>query len=92
LDIPLDTDDKDELGLCRHVVGTFLLAETCKTDSLALRLTVFLDVGFGPLEDDLSLLLVFLSKVSRYLEETCSARIDVEAMVQSRKMVNKTTA
>ena len=68
MDIPLDTDNKDQLGLSRDIVGTFLLAQAGKADLLALCITVLLDVGFGALEDDTTLLLVGLGeKQSAYV-------------------------
>ena len=57
---PLDTDNKDQFGLIRDVEVSFMTSNTSKTDLFTLRITVFLDVGFGALEDDSALLLVGL--------------------------------
>jgi len=60
MNLPLDTDNEDQLGLGRHVVGTRLLGLAGKADPLTLLVAVLLDVGLGPLEDDAALLLVGL--------------------------------
>jgi hypothetical protein len=57
---PLDADHEDELGFSGDIVRAFLLANAGKADLFALSITVFLDVGFGTLEDDFPLLLVGL--------------------------------
>jgi hypothetical protein len=64
IDIPLDTDDKDQLGLLGNVEGTGLAALASKADLLALCIAVLLDVGLGTLEDDTTLLLVGLCNIS----------------------------
>jgi len=56
----LDTDNKDQLLLSRDVEGVVLLGNTSKTDLLTLRVTIFLDVLLGTLEDDTTLLLLSL--------------------------------
>lgn len=48
---PFNTDNEDQLGFGRDVVGAFLLAQARQAYFLALGITVFLDVGLGPLED-----------------------------------------
>lgn len=58
--IPLDTDDEDELGLLRDVELAALLGNASKTDLLTLSIAVLLDVLLGTLEDDTTLLLVGL--------------------------------
>lgn len=58
--IPLDTDNEDQLGLVSNVEATLLLAQTSKADLLALSIAVLLDVGLGALENDGALLLVGL--------------------------------
>jgi hypothetical protein len=62
-DIPLDTDDKDQLGLFGNVEGAGLAALASKADLLTLRIAVLLDVGLGTLEDDTTLLLVGLLSI-----------------------------
>lgn len=56
----LDTDNEDELGLCRHVVAALRLGNTAKTDLLTLEVAVLLHVRLGALEDGLTLALVLL--------------------------------
>jgi hypothetical protein len=64
--LPLDTDQEDQLGLGRDVEGALLLGNAGKTDLLALGIPVLLDVLLSPLEDDATLLLVDLvARVSR---------------------------
>ena len=54
-DVPPDSDDKVNLGLCWNVEVTNLAGSTLQADLLPLFREVLLDVGLGPLEDDLSL-------------------------------------
>lgn len=54
---PLDTDNENQFGLSWNVKRTLLLGEACKTNLLALTITVLLDVLLGALEDDFTLLL-----------------------------------
>lgn len=56
----LDADDEGEFWLCRDVVGAFLLGDAREANLLTLGIAVFLDVGFGPLEDVRALLLLLL--------------------------------
>jgi hypothetical protein len=58
--IPLDTDNKGELGLGRDVEGVVPLCGTLGLDNVALGLDVLLVVLLGALEDGLALLLVGL--------------------------------
>jgi hypothetical protein len=58
--LPLDTDNEDQLGLLRNVEVTLLASNASQTDLLALGIAVLLDVRFGALEDDGTLLLVGL--------------------------------
>ena len=58
--IPLDTDDKGELGVGGHVEGVVPLCGTLGVDNVALSLDVLLVVLLGALEDGLALLLVGL--------------------------------
>jgi hypothetical protein len=58
--LPLDTDNKDQLLLGWDVEGAILLGETLKTDLLTLLVTVLLDVLLGALENDTTLLLLGL--------------------------------
>lgn len=58
--IPLDTDDEDQLGLLRHVELAALLGNTSEANLLALGIAVLLDVLLGTLEDDATLLFVGL--------------------------------
>lgn len=57
---PFDADDEDQLGLARHVEVAFLLGEAREANLLALCISVFLNIGFGALEDDSTLLLLGL--------------------------------
>jgi hypothetical protein len=59
-DLPLDTDQEDQLGLGRDVESALLLGSAGKANLLALGFTVLLDVLLSTLEDDLTLLLVGL--------------------------------
>ena len=63
IDIPLDADNEDDLGLGRDVVRAGLLSLTSKADLLTLLVAVLLDVRLGTLEDDLALLLVGLIQI-----------------------------
>lgn len=58
--IPLDTDDEDQLGLSRDVGRVGLLGGAEKTDLLTLGTAVLLNVLLSTLEDDATLLLVGL--------------------------------
>lgn len=58
--LPLDPDDEDKFGLGGDVVGAFLLTQAGETDLLALCIAVLLDIRFGTLEDDATLLLLGL--------------------------------
>ena len=49
-DLPLDSEDKDKLGLGRDVEGPFLLAQAAEADLLTLGIAIFLGIGLGPLE------------------------------------------
>jgi len=60
LDLPLDTDNEDQLLLSWDVERVVLLGNTGKTNLLALSITVFLDVLLSTLEDDTTLLLLGL--------------------------------
>lgn len=44
MNVPLDTDHEDQLGLVRNVERAVLLANTGKADLLALSITEFLDI------------------------------------------------
>ncbi len=56
-DLPLNTDDKDQLLYRWDVESIVLFGHAGKTNLLALGITVLLDVLLGPLEDDGALLL-----------------------------------
>lgn len=58
--IPLDTDDEDQLRLSRDVELAALLGDTSQADLLALCIAVLLNVLLSTLEDDATLLLVGL--------------------------------
>jgi hypothetical protein len=60
VDLPLDTDNEDQLLLSWDVEGVILLRNTGKTNLLTLCITVLLDVLLGTLEDDTTLLLLGL--------------------------------
>lgn len=59
-DLPLDTDQEDELGLSGDVEGSLLLGDAGQPDLLTLGIAVLLHVLLGTLEDDGTLLLVRL--------------------------------
>jgi hypothetical protein len=59
-DIPLDTDDKGELGLSGDEEGVVPLRGALGVDDIALGLDVLLVVLLGALEDGVALLLVGL--------------------------------
>jgi hypothetical protein len=56
-DIPLDTDNEDQLLLSGDVEGVVLLGQAGKTNLLTLCIAVLLDVLLSTLEDDTTLLL-----------------------------------
>jgi hypothetical protein len=58
--LPLDTDNEDQLRLSWDVEGSLFLGHTVETDLLTLFVTVLLDVLLGTLEDNLTLCLVGL--------------------------------
>ena len=59
-DLPLDTDNEDQLLLGRDIEGAILLGQAVEADLLALLVTVLLHVLLGTLEDDTALLLLGL--------------------------------
>jgi hypothetical protein len=59
-DIPLDTDNEDQLWLVINVEVTLLAGSAGQADLLTLSIAVLLDVGLGALEDNTTLLLVGL--------------------------------
>lgn len=59
-DLPLDTDDEDQVGLRGDVELAALLGNTAEADLLALCIAVLLNVLLSTLEDDATLLLVGL--------------------------------
>lgn len=60
--VPLDTDNKGELGLSRDVERVVALGGPLSLDDVPLGLDVLLVVLGGPLLDDLALLLAGLRK------------------------------
>lgn len=58
--IPLDTDNEDQLGLIINVEVALLAGSAGQADLLTLCVAVLLDVGLSTLEDDTALLLVGL--------------------------------
>ena len=58
--LPLNTDNKNELRLARHVKVAFLLRKSGEADLLALLIAIFFDILLGALEDDSTLLLLGL--------------------------------
>ena len=58
--LPLDSDNEDQFRLLINKEVTLLSAQASKSDLLTLRITVFLDIGLGTLEDGTTLLLVGL--------------------------------
>lgn len=92
VDIPLDTDNEDQLGLILNVEVTLLAGSTGQADLLTLCVTVLLDVGLSALEDNATLLLVGLDESqlvqgSKMCMMTCIASV-ASTMYQPRKMVN----
>ena len=90
-DIPLDTDNEDQLVLSWDVERAILLGQTLKADLLTLLVTVLLDVLFGTLEDNTTLLLLSLSRVSCSSQDSRHTD-DMAVIIQTRKMVNLATA
>ena len=89
MNIPLDSDNEDQLLLSRDVEAALLLGDTVEANLLALCITVLLDVLLSTLEDDTALLLV-------ELDSTVSLPFNVELHIinayiiivdQTRKMV-----
>lgn len=77
---PLDTDNKDKLGLVRDVEVALLAGDTTETDLLTLSIAVLPDVGLGTLEDGSALLLVglgFIQSVTK-LDDFFSSKLKVE--------------
>lgn len=68
-DIPLDTDNEDQLGLVINVEVTLLAGSAGQADLLTLSIAVLLDVGLSALEDDATLLLVGLMRNSSQQED-----------------------
>lgn len=60
INVPLDSDDEDQLLLSRNVEAALLLGDTVEADLLALRVTVLFDVLLSTLENNAALLLVEL--------------------------------
>lgn len=60
---PLDTDNKDQLGLLRNVEATLLAGNASEADLLTLSIAILLDVGLSALENDTTLLLVRLHRL-----------------------------
>ena len=60
LDVPLDTDDEEELGLLGNVERALLLGDASEPDLLTLGIAVLLHVLLSTLEDNGALLLVDL--------------------------------
>lgn len=69
VDIPLDTDNEDQLGLVINVEVTLLAGSAGQADLLTLSIAVLLDVGLSALEDDATLLLVGLMRNSSQQED-----------------------
>jgi hypothetical protein len=67
--IPLDTDNEDQLGLVINVEVTLLTGSAGQADLLTLSIAVLLDVGLSALEDDATLLLVGLMRNSSQQED-----------------------
>ena len=92
--IPLDTNNENQLGLIVNVEVALLASDASQTDLLTLSVTVLLHVGFGALEDNAALLLVGLdkSRVSSGFNSILLGGLQMAStMYQPRKMVNKAT-
>jgi hypothetical protein len=70
--LPLDTDNEDQLLLSRDIERAILLRQTVEADLLALCVAVLLHVLFSTLEDDCALLLL------RLLTTTVSYELDLK--------------
>ena len=55
MNIPLDSDDEDQLLLSRDVEAALLLGNAVEADLLTLGIAVLLDVLLSTLEDNLAL-------------------------------------
>ena len=58
--LPLETDDKHQLGLVRDIERALLLAQAGEANLLTLRIAIFFHVGLGAFENNGTLLLVGL--------------------------------
>jgi hypothetical protein len=83
----LDADDEGEARLGRYVVGAFLLGDAREADLLALCIAVLLDIGFGALENLLTLLLGGLFGIVSANSNGNSLDVRCVLSVQTRKMV-----
>lgn len=93
-DIPLDTDNEDQLGLVINVEVTLLAGSAGQADLLTLSIAVLLDVGLSALEDDTTLLLVGLLNLELAGDsKRCWCEINSGGIqrCQPRKMVNNPT-
>jgi hypothetical protein len=70
--LPLDTDNEDQLLLSRDIERAILLRQTVEADLLALCVAVLLHVLLSTLEDDCALLLL------RLLTTTVSYELDLK--------------
>lgn len=91
-DIPLDTDNEDELGLIVNVEVTLLAGSAGQADLLTLSVAVLLNVGLSALEDNATLLLVGLYE-SKSVQRFHNVFGDIKhvwyQIYQTRKMVNR---
>ena len=69
--LPLDTDNEDQLLLGWDIESSILLRKAVEADLLALRIAVFLHVLLGTLEDDTALLLLRLLMTVVSYELSC---------------------
>ena len=83
-DSPLDADHENELRLSGHVVRSFLLAQACKPDLLALCIAVLLHVLLGTLEDNTALLFLGLFKQAVSAKPTSDFNARAEAYSSRR--------
>jgi hypothetical protein len=87
-DLPLDSNDKDKLGLLFNIKRPTLSGYSSESDLLTLSISVLLDVGLGTLEDDFALLLVLLLHLLSTCLKITAVKL-VSRSAQPRKMVNR---
>lgn len=82
--LPLNTDNEDQLLLSRDIEGSILLRKSAEADLLALSVTVLLHVLLGTLEDNTTLLLCGLLMTRLALSLFWNAEAGVTSRLQFR--------